>query len=156
MAFCPNCGAAVQGSFCGACGASVTGAPPAGAGPEPGPGPSPAATGAGIQENMAGALCYLAGLITGILFLVLEPYNRNRNIRFHAFQSIFLNVGVIALAIALPILMMIPVFGWIIAAGSIVIWLGFLVLWIVLMVRTYNGAKMVLPVIGPLAEKQAG
>ena len=150
MPFCPNCGAALEGNFCSACGSAVPGGSPAG------PGPSPAAAGAGMQENMAGALCYLAGFITGILFLVLEPYNKNRNIRFHAFQSIFLNVAVIALAIAVPILSFIPVFGWIIAAGSIVIWLGVLVLWIVLMVRTYNGAKMVLPVIGPMAEKQAG
>ncbi len=50
------------------------------------------ATSSGLQENVAAALCYALGFITGILFLVLEPYNKNRNIRFHAFQSIFLSV----------------------------------------------------------------
>ena len=45
-----------------------------------------------MTDNMAGALCYLFGFITGILFLVLAPYNQNRDIRFHAFQSIFLNI----------------------------------------------------------------
>ncbi len=52
---------------------------------------------------MACALCYLLGLLTGILFLVLEPYNKNRLIRFHAFQSIFLNIAWIAVYIALSI-----------------------------------------------------
>src|SRR5437867_4021886 len=96
MPFCASCGAEVQGSFCPACGKPVGAAPGAAPGAVPVGGP-PAATSAGLQENMANTLCYLLGLITGVLFLVLEPYNRNRNVRFHAFQSIFLHVGVIAL-----------------------------------------------------------
>ena len=46
-----------------------------------------------MTDNVASALCYLLGLITGIIFLVLTPYNRNPVVRFHAFQSIFLNVA---------------------------------------------------------------
>ncbi len=46
-----------------------------------------------MTDNMAAALCYALGFITGILFLVLAPYNQNREIRFHAFQSIFLNIA---------------------------------------------------------------
>src|SRR5271163_1431428 len=99
MAFCANCGAAMDGRFCQKCGAPA-GVP--GAGPTPGPVgvnplPPPAPYGigptVGMTDNMAGALCYLFGFITGILFLVLAPYNQDRNIRFHAFQSIFLNIA---------------------------------------------------------------
>ena len=60
---------------------------------------SPAAN-AGLQANAAGALAYLAGIITGILFLVIDPYKSDRFVRFHAFQSIFFNVAWIALWMA--------------------------------------------------------
>src|ERR1700744_2465753 len=50
-----------------------------------------------IQPNVAGALAYLAGLITGIIFLVIDPYKSDRFVRFHAFQSILFNVAWIAL-----------------------------------------------------------
>jgi uncharacterized membrane protein len=159
MAFCPSCGAQVDGRFCPKCGASVEagGVPPPGAAP----GTTTASVGAaGLTENAAGALCYLFGLITGIIFLVLAPYNTNRNIKFHAFQSIFFHVGMIALYIGFFILSLalhfIPVLGSILALLlSLVIWIGGLCLWLYLMFKTYNGQKVVLPIIGPLAEKQA-
>jgi uncharacterized membrane protein len=160
MAFCPSCGTAVQGKFCPACGKVVGDAP----GPSAGaPGPAVGVPAAGMQDNVAGTLAYVLGLITGIIFLVLEPYNRNRVIRFHAFQSIFLNVALIAFHIVLSILGMvflaIPGVGLVMAGlfgmVSMLVSLGFVVLWIVLMVKTYGGSKMVLPIIGPLAEKQA-
>ena len=153
MAFCPSCGAQVTGGFCGACGAAV------GSAPSPAPAPAPAPTAAaGIQDNVAGALCYLAGLVTGVIFLVLEPYNRKREIRFHAFQSIFLNVAWVVVWIALTIVgAIIPLLGPIVAAGlGMVMSLGGLAVWIIMMVKTFNGGKIVLPVIGPMAEKQAG
>jgi len=106
-------------------------------------------------------LCYLFGLISGILFLVLEPYNKNRTVRFHAFQSIFLSVVLIAVEIVLAILFrvmlqVLPYSLWfLISLISLVVWLAFLVLWILLMVKAYQNQKLVIPVIGPLAEKQA-
>ena len=158
MAFCPSCGTAVQGKFCPACGKVVGDAPgPSASAPSPAAG----ASAAGMQDNVAGGLCYVLGLITGIIFLVLEPYNRNRAIRFHAFQSIFLNVSMIGLYIALMILGMVfgavlPLVGaLLLGMVSLVVNLGFLVLWIVLMIKTFGGSKLVLPIIGPLAEKQA-
>lgn len=163
MPFCANCGAAVEGNFCPSCGKPVGGAAtpavPAGAGGGAGPAASAPAA---MQDNLAGALCYLLGLITGVLFLVLEPYNRNRGIRFHAFQSIFLNIAVIVISIALSIIatatgVIVPILGSLMTGLVwMVVWLGSLVLWIVLMVKTYGGSKIVLPVIGPMAEKQAG
>ncbi len=114
-----------------------------------------------MTDNIAGALCYLVGFITGILFLVLAPYNQNRNVRFHAFQSIFLSVAWIALeivaAIFTAVLIHIPILGPLMSGLIyLAIGLGALIVWLYMMFKTYNGEKIVLPVIGPLAEKQAG
>jgi uncharacterized membrane protein len=114
-----------------------------------------------MTDNVAGLLCYLAGLITGILFLVLEPYNKNKFVRFHAFQSIFLSVAWFGIWIVLAILgsMMRLVLGyWVYAMLGLVhmlIGLGFFILWILLMIKAYQGQKFMLPILGPLADKQA-
>src|SRR5580700_11527958 len=127
MAFCANCGSSVDGRFCQKCGApvGVPGPAPAAPGPNPGVSPvpqPPAPVGApsvGMTDNMAGALCYLFGFITGILFLVLAPYNQNRNIKFHAFQSIFLNLAWVATWIVVTVFSIamhaIPILGTIIS-----------------------------------------
>jgi uncharacterized membrane protein len=168
MAFCANCGAEVSGRFCQKCGAPVGGPAPA---PTPvnDPGPTPLppaptyspATNVGMTDNLAAALCYLLGFITGILFLVLAPYNQNRLIRFHAFQSIFLNIAFVVLEIITGILSfvfrVIPVLGiLIISVLYFCVGIGALIVWLYMMFKTYNGEKVVLPVIGPMAEKQAG
>lgn len=104
----------------------------------------------GLPENAAAALCYLFGFVTGIIFLVLEPYNKNKLIRFHAFQSIFLNVVVLVIWEALRIIL-----PWGIWRLIGLIDLLFFILWIYMLLQTYQGKKVVLPVIGDLAEKQA-
>lgn len=118
--------------------------------------PATAGTG-GLTENVACALCYAVGFITGILFLVLAPYNQNRNVRFHAFQSIFFSAASIGLGFVFMFvslltggwsLFLLPVF-WLIR-------LGLFVLWLVLIIKTYQNQKLVLPIIGPMAEQQAG
>ena len=156
MAFCPNCGAAVDGRFCAKCGTAI----PAGAESTPGsmpPPSSPQPAAAGMTDNVAGALSYALGLITGILFLILAPYNQNKTVRFHAFQSIFLNVALILFSFVLSIFL--GIFHFIGAMFGLVIvpliWLGFLVLWLYLIFSAYQGKKVVLPIIGPLAEQQA-
>lgn len=160
MAFCPNCGAQVEGRFCGKCGSAVAAEAGAGAamGGAQAPPAAPVAQAAGLQENVAAALCYLLGLLTGILFLVIAPYNQNRNIRFHAFQSIFLHVGIIIGFIVLEIVLGVLSFvgGFFLLALWPIISLACLALWIMCMYKAYNGQKWVLPVVGPLAEKQAG
>lgn len=128
---------------------------------QPGYAPQPAgAQAAGLTDNMACALCYLLGLLTGVLFLVLAPYNQNRLIRFHAFQSIFLHLAMIAVMIGVVlvtgILHLIPFVGVMISFVLYpIIGLGSFVLWLLLMYKAYNGERWVLPVVGPLAEKQA-
>lgn len=67
-----------------------------------------------MSDNLAAALCYVLGFLTGILFLVLEPYNKNKLIRFHAFQSIFLNLALVVVDIGLTIVFSIlfRIRGW--------------------------------------------
>lgn len=161
MAFCPTCGSPAEGRYCQKCGAALdAGATPPSSAPL-GAGPATSSTAVvGMTDNVAGALCYLFGLITGILFLVLAPYNQNRNIKFHAFQSIFLNVGWfvvwIAIAFVSIALHVIPILGAVLAGVLyFALSIGALILWLYMMFKTYNGAKVVLPVVGPMAEKQA-
>lgn len=175
MPFCATCGSQVEGRFCAKCGTPVAaGAPgpgtaaappppvqPGYAPPPPGYAPPVAAMPANtsMADNVAGALCYVLGLITGIIFLVLAPYNQNKAVRFHAFQSIFLNVAVIAIDIVFSI-----VFGIMMRIAGIffigaLVWPIFglccFILWLVMMIQTYQGKTIVLPVIGNLARQQA-
>ena len=108
----------------------------------------PEATQSGLSDNAAGALAYVT-IIPSIIFLVIEPYNRNPFIKFHCWQNIFLCIACVALDI---ILAFIPFVGWILIplAG-----LGILAIWILAVVKAYQGQKFMIPVIGPLAEKQA-
>jgi uncharacterized membrane protein len=125
--------------------------------------PRPAASvaqAAGLEENVVAALCYLGFVLTGILFLVIEPYNHNLTVRFHAFQSIFFWLAVIIGGMVLSaisfVILAVPFVGWIISfLLSLAYWLGAVVLWLYLMYKAYNRERVVLPVIGPLAEKQA-
>jgi uncharacterized membrane protein len=144
MAFCPSCGAPVDGRFCAKCGAAVE----AGAAPTV---TIPPISAAGLPENTAAALCYLLGLVTGILFLVLEPYSKNKLIRFHAFQSIFLNVAAIIFWWVIKIVLPWDFFWRL----SSLLDLAFFALFIYMLIQTLQGKKVVLPVIGELAAKQA-
>lgn len=103
-----------------------------------------------MAENIASALCYVLGLLTGILFLVLAPYNQNRNIRFHAFQSIFLHVAFLLIYFACSI-----VFGYRLYFVMQLVGLAGFAMFIYMIVSAYQGRKIVLPVIGPLAQQQA-
>jgi len=98
----------------------------------------------GLDENVAGLLCYVLGWVSGLVFFLLEQ--ENKFVRFHAIQSILV-FGV--LNIALIVLGWIPVIGWVLG----VLWV---VLLIILMIRAYQGVKFKLPWSGNLAEKWAG
>jgi uncharacterized membrane protein len=145
MAFCSSCGTQIPvgATVCPACSRSTT----------PVAGTSQINVG-GLTDNVAGALAYLT-IIPAIVFLVLEPYNKNRFIRFHSFQCIFFAAAWTLLWIVLNIIAHIPLLGWL----SILIWplvgLAGFVIWIVLVLKAYQGRMFKLPVIGDMAEKQA-
>ena len=92
MPFCAQCGSEAQGSFCPSCGARVDAAPAVQPQANPGGSSSPTA----LEDHIVSALCYVAWPLTGVLFLVLEPYNRSRTVRFHAFQSILVFAALFA------------------------------------------------------------
>ncbi len=146
MAFCTVCGAQTPdgSTVCPAC--SRSGAPPA---------RSAQAAAGGLTDNVAGMLAYVT-IIPAIIFLIVEPYNRSRFVRFHAFQSIFFAIAWTALWIALSFVAHIPFLGWL----TILIWplvgLAGLVIWLVLLLKANQGQMWKLPVIGDMAEKQAG
>ena len=161
MAFCAKCGGALaEGvTFCGGCGAPVEAA----AGGAPGPAPAaPAAAPGAMAANVAGLLAYILGFISGIIFLVLEPYNKDKFVRFHAFQSIFFNVAVIVFWIAYTIVSTVLAFislgilGFVMPILGLLIFLGILVYWVFLMYKAYNNEKYMIPYIGKLAAQQAG
>jgi uncharacterized membrane protein len=155
MTFCTKCGVAVGdgATFCGSCGTPVIGGPAQSA-----PGSSGGIQLTGLTSNVAAALTYLLGFVTGIVFLVIEPYNKDPFVRFNAFQSIFLSVFYIAFSMAFGILFSASLgflFGLISLAVRLVE-LGFFLLWLFMMYKAYKNERVSLPIIGPLAAKQAG
>ena len=105
-------------------------------------------TSTGLEENVAGLLCYIAGWISGIIFLLIET--ENKIVRFHAVQSIIV-FGILTIANIIFWLFPHPVdwiFNWILGALA-------LILWVVLMYKTYQGEKYKIPWAGDQAEKWA-
>jgi uncharacterized membrane protein len=141
MAFCNMCGTQIADgtTTCAACSNRAPAAP---------------VSIGGMTDNVAGMLAYVT-IIPAIVFLVVEPYNKNRFVRFHSFQNIFFHVAWFAMWIALSIVAHIPFLGWL----TILIWpligLAGLIIWIILLLKAYQGQMYKLPVIGDMAEKQA-
>ena len=167
MAFCANCGAAVTegAGFCAACGRPTSAAQPiavATSGAAAQPAIVPAQAGAsGLTSNVAAALSYVLGLITGIVFLVLEPYKHDRFVRFHAMQSVLFCVAAIVFSIAWTIVVniMVSISGWtalVLTPIGLVISLGFFVFWLFLMYQAYSRHEFRIPFIGAIAAKQIG
>jgi len=110
-----------------------------------------------FKDNLLAALAYIT-FIPATIFVLIEPFKRNRFIRFHSFQSIFLTVATIVIAFALRILYsvftLIPVVGYLMAWLALAVAvLGWGILWLVLLVKALQGQTFRLPVIGSLAEK---
>jgi uncharacterized membrane protein len=143
MAFCNSCGAQVADgtTTCAAC-----------AGRDPA---APAAAASGMADNVAGMLAYVT-FIPAIIFLVTPPYNQSRFIRFHSYQSIFLFVAVVGIQIALSVLTVVPFLIFITAPLHMLVALAALVVWIILLLKANQGQMFKLPIIGDLAQKQAG
>ncbi len=115
----------------------------------------PESTPSGLSDNGAGALAYIT-VIPAILFLVMPPYNQSPYVRFHAWQSVFLNVVGVALYIVLAILGRIPLLGLLVIPVMLVVVLGLFILWLVVVLKAVNGQRFKIPIIGALAETQAG
>ena len=105
-------------------------------------------TSSGLPENVAGALAYLIGPVTGILFLVLEK--QSKFVRFHAMQSLVVFGGLFVVNIVLGF---VPILGWVL--GMLLSLVGVL-LWVVLLIKAYQGERYKLPYIGEIAERQLG
>jgi uncharacterized membrane protein len=135
-AFCPGCGRPMQNA-------------------------SPARGKVGIlPESIAGALGYFT-FIPATFFLAVSPYNQNRFVRFHSLQCLFFTLACLLIGVAIKlaslILLFIPVLGpLLVSLTSIVAALAAVVLWLVLVVKALQGEMFMLPVLGDLAENQAG
>jgi uncharacterized membrane protein len=165
MPFCAQCGTQFEGNFCPACGtraggtqaggAQTGGPPPSQSNPFDAPAGGSYSDAPPLDDNVASALCYILWPLTGVMFLVLEPYSSRRPIRFHAYQSVFsfaaFFIGFAALQLfgAIPLLGLIFVF---ITPIYILIWFAIVLF---LAFKAYNKERFLLPIIGPLAEKQA-
>ena len=142
MPFCPKCGTQIaEGTACPKCIGGAASAPSGASG--------------GLDDNVAGALAYVT-IIPAIVFLVLEPFNRKRFVRFHSFQCLLFAVVWTVLWIGLSVIAHIPFFGWL----TVLVWplvsLAGFVVWLILVLKAYQGQMFKLPVIGDMAEKQAG
>jgi uncharacterized membrane protein len=105
-------------------------------------------TSIGLDENVAGALTYGLGWITGAVFLLTE--RENRFVRFHAFQSVLVFGG---LSVLWFIGTSIPPFGWILS--FLVIPPLSAVLWLLLLFKAYQGERYKLPYVGDIAEQRS-
>jgi uncharacterized membrane protein len=143
MAFCSSCGAQIADgtTACAACSSRPAVTPPIAA--------------PGLADNVAGMLAYFT-IIPAIIFLVLEPYNKNRFVRFHAWQSICFNVAWWILWIGLRIVVHIPFLGFLTLLVWPLVGLGGFIVWVILVIKANQGQMFKLPVIGDLAQQQAG
>jgi uncharacterized membrane protein len=146
---CPDCAAEMpdDAAFCPGCGRAMR--PPERA----------RGTVGGLPETFAGALAYCL-VVPAIVFLLVQPYSKNRFVRFHSFQSLGLCLlGVVigaALRISGVLLAFIPVVGHLLVAlFTMLVSLAFLVVWVVLVVKALQGETFKLPLVGDFAEKQA-
>lgn len=116
----------------------------------------PLQTSTGLSSNAAAGIAYLT-FIPAIVFLVLEPYNRNSFVRFHAWQSIFLNIAAFVINLGLSFVLGVA-FAYT-PLLHLAFWplldLMWFVVWLMCMINAFNGKRFALPIIGPLAAQQA-
>jgi uncharacterized membrane protein len=146
---CPQCAAQMpdEAVFCPSCGGTMRT-------------PERAHGKVGVfSESIAGALAYFT-FVPALVFLLLDPYKKDRFVRFHSFQCIFAWTAAFVIVALLKllaiILFIIPFLGHLLAyLISMVVGFGFVVMGGVLVVKALQGEMFKLPVIGDLAEKQA-
>lgn len=110
----------------------------------------------GLEANVAALAAYAVGWITGLLFFIIEK--ENTFVRFHAMQSIVVFGALSALGVVLSflfqffIMLRLYVVFQALALLANLIWLSALVLWVILMVKAYQGEKFKLPFVGNIVE----
>jgi len=105
----------------------------------------------GLPDRVAGALAYVL-VLPAIFFLLRSPFNKNRFIRFHAWQSILVAAATVILFSAL-----LTGIGWVLViAVTLIFAVGWVILWMVLVVKALQGEMFELPGIGAVARRQAG
>jgi uncharacterized membrane protein len=108
----------------------------------------------GLSENAASGLAYIT-IIPAIVFLIVDPYNRNPVVRFHSWQSIFFAIAWVIVDVALIVLGRMPGLGLVTLFLSPLIGLVVFIVWLIVLLNAFNGKRFKLPIIGDLAEKQA-
>jgi uncharacterized membrane protein len=157
MAFCAACGQEIgTAAFCPKCGASQ------GAATAPAAAVAAASPTAGLEENVAGLLCYLFGWISGLIFLLID---KRPFVRFHGAQSIALNLSFFVVWVAfwmvtailgfITTMMHFPV-GFLMAFLFPVVIIAFFALFIYCMYKAYHHEKYKVPIIGDIVEKMLG
>lgn len=157
MPFCTSCGSNLTPDmqFCSSCGAplSAVATTPAGgtfAG-EPG-------ARAAVSFKSAGALAYLLTVVTGLYFLLAEPYRRDRYVRFHSLQAILYYLAAVAIWTAYWVLsfmlrlLSFGASGWITFPVSILLAFAMVAYWAILMYKAYQGENYKVPYLGDIAE----
>jgi uncharacterized membrane protein len=109
-----------------------------------------------LPDNIAAASAYMTPL-PAIVFLCLKPFKRNHFVRFHSFQSIFLTLAGLGVAVLLRVLFwlfsLIPRFGYLVSSLVVLlVVLAWVILWLVIIVKAFQHELFKLPVIGNLAE----
>jgi uncharacterized membrane protein len=107
-----------------------------------------------LSENAASGLSYVT-FVPALVFLLTGPYNQNLVVRFHAWQSVFLNLASLAACMGLYTLGVIPIINLVDVILIPLVLMIFFVLWITLMVGTLQGRRVKLPFLGDLAEDKA-
>ena len=109
----------------------------------------------GLSDNAAGGLSYIT-IIPAIVFLIAEPYKRSSYVRFHAWQSIFLYVAWAVVHILVQVVQnLVPTVLFLTLTLWQLVDLAFFVVLVIVFVSAFNGKRIVLPIVGGLAEKQA-
>jgi len=104
-----------------------------------------------LNQNVAGMLCYLT-IIPAVIFLLIKPYNENRFVRFHAYQSIFFSVVYWVSEFLLNFLTLASAFF---SNLFIPVSLAFFVVWVICMIKAYQNKEFKLPILGDLASGQS-
>ena len=157
MAFCKACGQEIgTASFCPKCGANQGAAAAPAAVPVGAPAVAAVSPTEGMQENVAGLLCYALGWLTGIIFLLID---KRPWVKFQAAQSIVVFGGLTVLRIGLGIVSGIfggvAGFGAMVALGGLTALVG-LILWLLLMVKAYQHQDFRVPIAAGIADSIAG